>query len=102
MRRLKHLAAQVDSQHHPSLISQSVNVVKSQPIFTSSRTKPFFVVLPLTVKINRAVQPPLENGPAPTVCDLLRQHEKKIIQLIWNQKDYALINGDDLMDKSAF
>ena len=82
MRRLKHLAAQVHSQHHPSLISQSVNVVKSQPIFTSSRTKPFFVVLPLTVKINRAVQPPLENGPAPTVCDLLRQHEKKIIQLI--------------------
>ena len=58
-------------------MGQSVNVFQSQPIFTSSRSKPLFVLIPFTEKVNRAVKSLLKYCPATAVRGLSKKQEKK-------------------------
>ena len=53
-----------------------MNLVQSQPKFTIQVTKATFVVVPVAVEINRAVQSLLEHSPSSTVRCLVTKYIK--------------------------
>ena len=49
---------QVNSQHDVISIRQTVKIVVSEPELATQTSEPLFVRFPVTIEVNRAVQPP--------------------------------------------
>lgn len=65
---------QVNSQHDVISGCETVNVVISKPELAIQISKAFFVGLLSKIKVNRAVQASLQNGPTSTVRFHIAQH----------------------------
>ena len=67
-------------QVHAKLVtaaySQAMNLVQSEPKLAVQITKASFVVVPIAVKIHRAILPLLENCPTSTSSFLITVHFK--------------------------
>ena len=65
---------EVNSQHDVISGCETVEIVVSKPELAIQISKAVFVGFPSKIKVNRAVQTSLKNGPTSTVCCHVTQH----------------------------
>ena len=76
VRRVPVKVLQLNSQCVVGLICQSVDLVQPEPELATQVTEALFVVGPVSVEVDGAVESFLEDSPAPSFCGLVAENVK--------------------------
>ena len=74
VRHVSFKVLQLNSQFVVGLICQSVDLVQPEPELAAQVTEALFVVGPVSVEVDGAVESFLEDSPAPSCCGLIAEH----------------------------
>ena len=93
VRRVPVKALQLNSQFVVGLTCQSVDVVQPEPELAAQVTEALFVVGPVSVEIDGAVESFLEDSPPPSFCGLVAENVKGLIVVRTDFKNAAGCEG---------